>query len=274
MGSASCYHHRQPGRANWGIPAKITNRLKEQEPVHQAIIKQTFAKRVGQAAEIAVYSAFRSQDVLEAVGRFSNLDEHDDSRLYHKEEPPSGINSNTIPDDRNLDFLARHPTAGWAAIEVKNIRKWLYPDRNEVTDLLQKSLYLDAVPVLIGRRIPYVTRRVLAPCGVMVWETYNQLYPLSDTELADQARHKNLLGYHDIRLGNQPSAHLSRFITDILPEDLPTARKRFDNHRDFLRSFVFEGMPFREFAARVRRREQGTNEDHDWPDDEIEPIDY
>ena len=23
MGSASCYHHRQPGRANWGIPADI-----------------------------------------------------------------------------------------------------------------------------------------------------------------------------------------------------------------------------------------------------------
>ena len=22
MGSASCYHHRQPGRANWGIPDK------------------------------------------------------------------------------------------------------------------------------------------------------------------------------------------------------------------------------------------------------------
>ena len=24
MGSASCYHHRQPGRANWGIPDYIT----------------------------------------------------------------------------------------------------------------------------------------------------------------------------------------------------------------------------------------------------------
>ena len=24
MGSASCYHHRQPGRANWGIPVEST----------------------------------------------------------------------------------------------------------------------------------------------------------------------------------------------------------------------------------------------------------
>ena len=245
-------------------PSSVKRRLEEQEPIHRAVIRQQFTKRVGQAAEIAVYRAFRSQNTLELVGRFLDLDDHDDSQLYHKEEPPGGIvgiGGREIPDGRKLDFLARHPKAGWAAIEVKNMREWLYPDRDEVKDLLQKSLYLNAIPVLIGR--PYVTRRVLASCGVIVWETYNQLYPETDAKLARQASHKQLLGYHDIRLGNRPSPHLNHFIAEILPEELPDARESFDRYRDLLEAFVFQGMHYDEFAGRARRREQGTNEDHD-----------
>ena len=52
----------------------------------------------------------------------------------------------------------------------------------------------------------------------------------------------------------------------VLPEELPGARERFDDYRDLLESFVFEGLPYKEFAARVRRRGRGTNEDYDWPD--------
>ena len=224
--------------------SRVNERIGEQEPIHRAVLRQAFTKRVCQAAEIAVYRSLQSQNTLESFGRFIDREDHDDSTLYRKEEPPSGIGSHEIPGERKLDFLVRHSSAGWAGIEVKNIREWLYPDRKEVKDLLEKSLYLNAVPVLIGRRIPYVTRRVLAPCGVIVWETYNQLYPESDEKLANLARHKNLLGFHDIRLGNQPSAQLDRFIAEILPDDLPGARERFDDYRDLLVSFVFEGMAY------------------------------
>jgi hypothetical protein len=81
-----------------------------------------------------------------------------------------------IGGDRRLDFLVRHPTAtaGWAGIEAKNIRAWMYPDRKEVIDLLSKCLALDVVPVLIARRIQFST---LNACGVIVHQTYNQLFP-------------------------------------------------------------------------------------------------
>ena len=249
-------------------PTTLAQRLDAQEPIHRAIMKQQFTKRVGQALEIAVYRALQSQNTLESFGRYTNLGEHDDSRLYRKEEPPSGISGREIPGERKLDFLARHPSAGWAGIEVKNIREWLYPGRDELIDLLAKCLHLDAVPVLIGRRIPFVTRRIFQPCGVIVWETYNQRYPETEHELAAQAAHKNLLGYHDIRLGNDPGPHLTRFITEILPEELPAARDRFQNYSDLLESYALGDMPYVEFAARVRRREQGTTEDHDWPDED------
>jgi len=140
-------------------------------------------------------------------------------------------------------------------------------DRTEVKDLLQKCLHLDAVPILIGRRIPYVTRRILRPCGALVWETYKQRYPAADADLAEQAKHKDLLGFHDITLGNEPGPHLEHFINVVLPAELTNAKERFDQYRDLLENYAFDGMAYQEFSARVRRREQGTNEDHDWPDE-------
>lgn len=247
--------------------SKIEKRLAELKPIHAAIRRQNFTKRVGQALEIAVCRALAGQSTLDFLGNYPNLDAHDDSKLYIKEEPPSSISGKAIPTDQKLDFIAGHPSATWAGLEVKNIREWLYPDRSEIKDMLRKCLYLDAVPVLIGRRIPYVTRRILNPCGVLVWETFNQRYPAADADLAEKAKDKNLLGYHDIKLGNEAGPHLERFIRTILPEELPNAKERFDEYRDLLAGYVFEDMPYAEFSARVRRREDGTNEDHDWPDE-------
>jgi hypothetical protein len=47
--------------------------------------------------------------------------------------------------------VVRHPTAGWAGIEIKNIRQWVYPHQTIIKDLLLKCVELDVVPVLIAR---------------------------------------------------------------------------------------------------------------------------
>jgi hypothetical protein len=52
--------------------------------------------------------------------------------------------------------------------------------------------------------------------------------------LADQARHKSLLGYHDIRTGNEPDDRLLKFITKNLMEIAPDARAKFDAYKDLL----------------------------------------
>jgi hypothetical protein len=49
---------------------------------------------------------------------------------------------------------------------------------------------------------------------------------------------------------------------------LPDARQRFDAYHDLISGLVHNEMDYPEFAARVRRRRQGSNEDHDWGDDE------
>lgn len=243
-------------------PASIDQKLKTLVPIHDAMQDNQFCKRLGQALEIAVYRALIAQPQLSTLGAFLDLHEHDDKHLYGKEEPPSTVSSRTCKG--RLDFIVITKTGGFAGIEVKNTREWLYPDRDEVRASLEKCTALDIVPVLVARRIPYVTFKLLNACGAIIHQTYNQLFAAADGELANKAKHKDLLGYHDIRLGNQPDTRLVKFVSTNLPGLIHSQRTVFDDFKDLLRAFGTGDMPYEEFAARVRRRIAGTNEDHDW----------
>lgn len=242
----------------------IKQRLAEQLPIFLGLQRGGLGSRIGQCLEIAIFRALLSQDQLEFLGYFNNLDEHDDSRLYSKEEPPQSLSGLRLEGDQRLDFLVRQEDVGWAGMEAKNVREWLYPNRSEITELIEKAVALDIVPILIARRIPFVTFKVLSTCGVVFHQTYNQLYPDADRELAEQARNKDLLGYHDIRIGNEPDERLLKFIGTNLPQVLLEAREKFDEYKDLLADFAYGEIEYAEFAARVRRRTEGTNEDSDW----------
>lgn len=252
-------------------PAFVAARLAEQLPVYRELNHHSVSMRLGQTLEIATYRALCADDGTEFYGRFKNLEAHDDSASYSKEEPPQHIGRRSLAGDQRLDFIIRHPTAGALGIECKNIREWLYPDRLEITEALAKCLVLDCVPVLISRRIPYVTFLLLSACGVLMHQTYNQLLPQADLALADRVRHKTLLGYHDIRTGNQPDGRLQKFVNQNLPNLADEARAKFAANRDLLEAFSAREMTYKEFAARVRRRTNGLPEDNDWYGD---PADW
>ena len=159
-------------------PDTVQERLDEQGVVYKKISGGSISMLIGQALEIAVYRSLDSQTELDFYGGFPELDAHDDSTLYTKVEPPSLVSGLRLPGDQKLDFLLRHIDAGHAGIEVKNVREWFYPDRKEVRDHLNKCCSINAVPVLIARRIPYVTfTEVFKPCGVIIHETLNQRFP-------------------------------------------------------------------------------------------------
>ena len=206
---------------------EINSRLAELEPIQRAFAQGGFVTRVGQALEIAIYRSLASNNALDLLGGFLDLAKHGDDVLYRREEPPSLWRGNSYLRGK-LDFIVigRH-TAIAGGVEVKNLREWIYPDRQEVKDLLKKCCALDLVPILIGRRIHYTTTRLLVPRGGIVRETYNQRIPETDVWLAQRAKSKQLLGYHDIRLGNQPDARMLGF-AEQLPSLLPTARRKFE----------------------------------------------
>lgn len=82
------------------------------------------------------------------------------------------------------------------------------------------------------------------------------------------------MGYHDIRVGNEPDDRLRKFIGVNLPKVLPAACERFEEYEDLVTEFAYGDMEYDEFAARVRRRNAGTNEDFDEEDRETFPNPY
>ena len=85
---------------------------------------------------------------------------------------------------------------------------------------------------------------------------------------------KTLLGYHDVRVGNEPDARLLRFIHTNLPTLLPKARVQFDSFKDLLCGYASGEHSYKSFAARVKRRLRGEPEDLPAPEPEPEDIDY
>lgn len=112
---------------------------------------------------------------------------------------------------------------------------------------------------------------------MMIFQNFSQLYPTADAELAAAVREKTDLGYHDVRVGNTPGAHLQNFLSASITADAPEYRDRFERHKDLLLDFSTGEMSYASFAARVRRREQGQPEDSDEPQepdfnpDDIDP---
>ena len=227
----------------------VRARLQKQLSIYRAFVKPPQPQLRGQCLEIAVFRALRDhQHALDFLGNFADLDEHDDGKPYSKEEPPRSINGRFLTGDQRLDFLVRHQEAGWAGIECKNTREWVYPGHEVVKKLLGQAVALDCVPVLICRRHAFQASNVLKRCGVVLFETYNQLLPESAQELADKAKHKDLLGYHDIRVGNKPSDRLLKFIGTHLPQVLPKARTLFNNKKELVQRYVNGDIGPNEFS--------------------------
>ena len=244
-------------------PAKVAARLAAQHVVYRELNGGTLNMRIGQCLEIATYRALLVGPMNEFQGRYRDLAAHDDSTLYRKEEPQQHIGARELPGDQRLDFMVRHPNAGYIGLECKNTRPWLYPHDEDIKEMLHKCIALDIVPCLIGRRIPFVTFKLLSACGVIMHQTFNQLLPVADAALAERAKNKELLGYHDIRLGNAADARMLKFITQNLSTIAVDARYKFEDYKDLLAGFATDEMSYAEFAGRVRRRSNGEPEDFD-----------
>lgn len=121
----------------------------------------------------------------------------------------------------------------------------------QVKELLWKCSDVEVVPVLIARRIPFVTFRLLNLSGGIVHQTYNQLYPSAEKELAEQVRTKTLLGYHDVRVGNEPDARLLKFIRDDLPDLKEAAKPEFARFKEVHGAYGRGEIQYKEWVREI-----------------------
>lgn len=223
----------------------VEERLALLQPLQKQTQNGLFKHRLGQTLEIAVMKAIQ-QSNLNFLGHFSDLDSHDDSTPYTRSDPPLLISGNRM-EKGPLDYVV-FPMGECVGIEVKNYRTWLYPRSSEVREMLWKCGDIGAIPVLVARRLPFITIRLLQMGGCLIHENYNQLYPSADEELANQVRKKNLLGYHDVRTGNEPDARMLRFMGKLLPELVKEARPTFDKFREAHRQYGKGTLKYREWV--------------------------
>jgi len=90
-------------------PAVVEQRFQELQELHARTEARSFTMRMGQTAEIAVIKALQ-QSKSNFIGHFTDLELHDDSTMYMKNDPDfvSGIH---IRGGR-LDYILFHPEAG------------------------------------------------------------------------------------------------------------------------------------------------------------------
>jgi hypothetical protein len=113
------------------------------------------------------------------------------------------------------------------------------------------------VPVLIARRLPFVTIRLLQMGGCLIHENYNQLYPEADARLAERVREKNLLGYHDVRVGNEPYRRMLRFFEELLPTLVKEVKPTFLKFREVHRAYGKGEIRYPEWLKELRKGGRG-----------------
>ncbi len=163
-----------------------------------------------------------------------------------------------LPPTRPLDFVVeinRTPFGG----EIKNYREWLYPDSSEIWQTISKCCELDLVPVLITRKLPYVSFLLFKKAGMIGYQTHFQYFhPVVEPELA-RVKSVDGLGYKDIRCVLEPDKNMISFFQKTLPKIGPEFRARFASNKPLLLHFA-DVLKLRDDSLNPRIRNQAFSE--------------
>ncbi len=151
-----------------------------------------------------------------------------------------------------VDHVAYYRDLGLTlGIEDKNWREWIYPNDDIIPTLLKKCLDNQHVPILITRKLPYLTRLVFKHAGMLGFETHF-MYLHPSLEAAFQlVRHKDGIGFADLRYALDPPRHLIQFFQSVVPKEIAATAATFAANRDLIRAFVEGTISYYEFMSRL-----------------------
>jgi hypothetical protein len=89
--------------------------------------------------------------------------------IWHSPARPSRQSMQTICSlEGPADFDIFEPTSGEPAlIECKNHREWIYRASERMKSLVGKAIAADMTPIIVARRLPYITKKALCePAGI------------------------------------------------------------------------------------------------------------
>jgi hypothetical protein len=235
------YHdatQQKPWYANPGTAANlVVERLNTLAPLYATVSGSGFGNLTGDALEVIVFKCL--EQIYESNCRFAyqgqfRLDAPKEGGRYRKTQPPKNIGRQSA--QKEADFYQFGHDAGPLCIECKNYREWTYPHHDIIKELIVKATDLNAVPVLIARRMHYTTRtNLLEPAGIIAHESYFQYYPADQAELAKQVKHKRSLGFTDVTASEEPHVRTLTFFRDHLPQIADRMANKWYTNIDALR---------------------------------------
>lgn len=146
-------------------------------------------------------------------------------------------------------FVIHKSTHTPIGIEAKNMREWIYPASEEVWRAIARACTLECLPVIIARKISYISRAgFFANFGILGFETNFQYMTQSvqtdsNYTFKDKVIHKDKLGFADIKLlkpKDPTPSHVIGFFDDILDQQAEIYFERFMKHKKLLKKYAID----------------------------------
>ena len=260
------HHHPLTAKQKWDAPSRfseeqVAEKLDALANVYSRTVAPDFTAGLGDPLEISVFKALRRLRAADRRIAFQgsfDLEERQPSGRFRKTEPPSAYNDVAL--DGPPDFVLFSPTIGEPLmIECKNHREWIYPSSDVMKTLVRKAISADMTPVLIARRLPYITKAALcAPAGILAHETYHQMYPDTQAgrELAVEAARTRGLGYADLQATEDTLPRTTKFFETDLPRIAQRAARRFLENKEVLDAWASSEITWRQLFNHLHRGDQ------------------
>lgn len=161
-------------------------------------------------------------DALETVVRESFSAAGGYLEIGSKKKPVLNFGNLQLPGELDSIQLCADPGM-LVIVEAKNIREWIYPNKEELWSLINKALVLvsadlPVLPVFVSRKIPYYARVTMKEVGVLGFEIHKQYFDPSVQADVDRFRNKDLLGFHDVTASVSASDPLTRYLKRTVKE--------------------------------------------------------
>jgi hypothetical protein len=153
--------------------------------------------------------------------------------------PVRHVNGLEVKGDLDLILVDKQSSVR-IGVEAKNLREWLYPHCQEIWECLTKCTDIEAVPVFVSRRLPYLTRLFFREVGALGFECYFQYFHPNLKERMAEMKHKDGLGFADIRFSLEPEERFVNFFRTTVPGHVKVYRDKFLSKIGILKKYAVE----------------------------------
>lgn len=258
------HHHASTGDTPWyanvgRAEAEVQEKLATIAPLYE-LVSNTLTNVVGDALEIVTYQSLKA--AREAAPRYHfegsfylDRPKNQHSRFQPRKAP---LELHGKATNKQPDFFQHGHDAGTLCIECKNYREWLYPQKQLIKRHIQRCHELDAIPVLVIRRIHYSTiTNFLTPAGIIAHESLYQYFPSDHALTVEAAKHKRSLGFTDLMATEEPHARTLRFFVDHLPRIVTPMAEKWRRNRQALVDYANDAINLAQLYNAIGSRAGG-----------------